>query len=55
MNKTNYIFQLSEQTQKEITTELKQVFGKDDNENIQLALDSRLCDLSDTIDIEKYL
>lgn len=53
MKKTTFICQLSERTQKEIENELIDLGLS--SEDVQNALDSRLCDLSDTIDIVKYL
>lgn len=51
--KTTYISLLSNDIQEAIERELRQL-GLDD-EDIELAMSSRLCDLEDTIDIEKYL
>lgn len=51
--KTMYICQLSKGVQESIEQELISLgLEKEDIEN---ALDSRLCDLSDTININKYL
>lgn len=58
---TTYINQLPIQTQEEIKAELITVFtelelSQDElTEAIENAMDSRLCDLSDTININKYL
>ena len=53
MMKTLFINQLEESTQKAIERELTEMgFSQEDIEN---ALDSRLCDLSDTININAYL
>lgn len=51
--KTNYITTLSEDTQNEIRSDLQsQGYG---NSDIETAMNSRLTDLEDTIDIKKYL
>ena len=44
---------LSENIQEAIARDLRQL-GLD-NEDIEIAMSSRLCDLEDTIDIDKYL
>lgn len=53
MKKTMFIVQLPEKTQKEIEKELREM--NLDEEDIESAMNSRLADLSDTIDINKYL
>lgn len=61
MKTTIYISELPLKTQDAIARELYHVFiaeGVEDasiREQVELGLDSHLCDLSDTIDIEKYL
>ena len=52
-NLYKYINQLSQTTQELIYLELIQLdISKDD---IEMAMNSKLCDLSDTIDIQKYI
>jgi hypothetical protein len=51
--KTTYINQLQQATQEEIKKELQSL--NLDTQDIENALNSRLCDLEDTIDINKYL
>lgn len=51
--KTMFMWQLSEEMQDEILKDLREVL--DDEEDIERAMSSRLCDLEDTINIEKYL
>jgi hypothetical protein len=51
--KTLYIGQLPAETQKAIREELKK--NGLNKEDIERGMDGRLCDLEDTIDIEKYL
>jgi hypothetical protein len=51
--KTQYVRTLPQETQESIEKDLKaQQLNKED---IEAAMDSRLCDLSDTININKYL
>lgn len=51
--KTNYINTLSEEIQSQIKADLQSLeLGSTD---VELAMNSRLCDLEDTIDINKYL
>ena len=53
MYKTRYIITFSNEIQKEIKADLLKIgLTKEDIEN---ALSSRLCDLEDTINIQKYL
>ncbi|EFU43871.1 hypothetical protein PVOR_01630 [Paenibacillus vortex V453] len=60
-NKTIYIAQLPQPIQEAIMTDVRSALMDIDltvaEQEIALqdAMDSRLCDLSDTIDIEKYL
>lgn len=51
--KTNYINTLSEEVQSQIKVDLQSL--ELDNSDIERAMNSRLCDLEDTIDINKYL
>lgn len=51
--KTKYISLLSNDIQEAIERDLRQL-GLDD-EDIEIAMSSRLCDLEDTIAIDKYL
>ncbi|HDR7461842.1 TPA: hypothetical protein QCX54_000338 [Bacillus toyonensis] len=59
--KTNYIFQLSKETQELILNDLKNELAKlglnkeEFLEAIDNAMNSRLCDLEDTINVNKYL
>ena len=53
MNKTTFVFELSEEIQEEIKNDLRNVHISDSD--LIRALGSRLCDLEETIDIEKYL
>lgn len=52
-NKTSYIMSLDLEIQQAIKNDIKMVL--DDNELINDAMNSRLCDLEDLIDINKYL
>ena len=52
MNKTMFVAQLPIETQNAIERELR-ALGLT-NEDIENGMNSRLCDLSDTIDISKY-
>ncbi|EJS16929.1 MULTISPECIES: hypothetical protein [Bacillus cereus group] len=59
--KTNYISQLSKETQELILNDLKNELAKlglnkeEFLEAIDNAMNSRLCDLEDTINVNKYL
>lgn len=53
MTKTTFINQLPQATQDAIRNDLQK--KEIDHLNITLAMDSRLCDLEDTININKYL
>lgn len=59
--KTTYIFLLDEETQKSIKKEVREnllKLGINDNEVANLlehAMNSRLCDIEEIIDIKKYL
>jgi hypothetical protein len=53
MKKTTFICAMSEDTQNEIIADLQN--NRVSEEDIITALNSRLCDLEDTIDISKYL
>ncbi|MED1303105.1 hypothetical protein ACW4EZ_25275 [Bacillus toyonensis] len=59
--KTNYISQLSKETQELILNDLKNELAKlglnkeEFLEVIDNAMNSRLCDLEDTINVNKYL
>ncbi|AKR34230.1 hypothetical protein P4K49_02420 [Bacillus cereus] len=59
--KTSYIFQLSKETQELILNDLKNELAKlglnkeEFLEAIDNAMNSRLCDLEDTINVNKYL
>lgn len=61
MNKTIFINQLSESIQKEIEKDLHNFYTNEGmeemeiNEAIEMALDSRLSDLEDIININKYM
>jgi len=61
MTKTTFINQLPTSIQEEIKKDLHEVLENiitlDNNiqEEIEIAIGSRLCDLEDTINIEKYL
>ena len=59
--KTKYIYQLSAELSNDIYNEVRRALcemGLKDgelNEAIEAAMNSRLCDLEDTIDITKYI
>ncbi|MBO0588181.1 MULTISPECIES: hypothetical protein [unclassified Sporosarcina] len=52
MDKTTFIFLLPDNIQRAIENELKEKLSEED---FQLAISSRLCDLEDTINIYKYI
>lgn len=54
MDKTVYVSSLSASLQLEIRNEIYKVL-EDCHEYVALAMESRLCDLDDVIDITKYL
>jgi len=53
MNKTTFVHQLPEAIHQSILSDLKSI--KLSNEDLADAMNSRLCDLEDTININKYL
>lgn len=53
MTKTTFIFLLSEEVQNAIKEDLQKLDLN--TEDVELAMNSRLCDLEDTLDISKYL
>lgn len=52
MTKTTYIYLLTNNIQQAIEDELRETLSE---QEIQLALSSRLCDLEETININKYI
>ena len=61
LTKTTYICKLSEQTQNEIKKHILQFLGKEgytkeeQKEIIKNAMNGRLCDIEENIDITKYI
>lgn len=60
MNETKWVWTMDEETQKEIEKDVTEALSYIENEEerkeaIQTAMDSRLVDLEDTIDIKKYI
>ncbi len=52
MNVTTFIWLLDDNVKEEIEKDLREAGNSE--EDVQRGLDSRLCDLEETIDIQKY-